>query len=423
MSEGSPSHRLMPHGSETATQGPGAAVLLAGAARLSITPDRPLELGGYAGREFLSTGVLDPIHARALYVRRGTGGGVGDVCLVALDLIGLPVRYATAVREEVGAACGLPPEQVMLACSHTHAAPSGVDFVDAGRTDPGYLDELRRTIVAAAHAAKERLEPVRVRSGEWEVHLTVNRRDAATRSLPFGPTLAAGRIDPRARVLCFESAAGRPLAVVYHYAMHPVTLRNDNRLISSDFPGVTSAALESCFTGAVALFLNGPAGDLVPRLVGGPPEMRVVGEALAEAVAAALEAAAPVDAGEPGPALGAVRHLTLPAADPGMPAGMEIAVQALRLPGTTLVGLAGEPLLGLGQAIEVGLARRGRRPVWVVGFANGCPGYLPTVEACDQGGYEPVTSARYYNHPVLSHAVQSLVTRAAWDTAQAIGQG
>ena len=402
------------------TQGSAKAMLRAGAARRSITPDRPLELGGYAARELLSAGVLDPIYARALYLSTGESEAAG-VCVLSLDLIGLPLRYAAAVRDEVGAACGIPPEHVMVACTHTHAAPSGVDFDGAGRTDAAYLNELRSLIVAAAQEAKARREPAIARVGEAEAHLSLNRRDALRRGVPFGPNLAAGRIDPRVRVLRWDSPSGRTIAVLYLYAMHPVTLRADNRLISSDFPGVTSARVESHFPGSVALFLNGPAGDLTPRQVGGVQAMRAVGEALAEAVIQAAEAAAPCSPEPAAGPLGAVARVTLPAADPREPRGMEVAVQALRLPGATLVGLAGEPLLGLGQAIEVGLRRRGHEPVWIVGYANACSGYLPTVEACDQGGYEPVTSARYYGHPVLAAAAQSLVTRAAWAAAAAVG--
>jgi hypothetical protein len=65
----------------------GRGAIWAGAAQVEITPEPGVELMGYGARRGVATGVHDPIQARALALRSGSGAGVliatADVCLVA----------------------------------------------------------------------------------------------------------------------------------------------------------------------------------------------------------------------------------------------------------------------------------------------------------------------------------------------------
>jgi hypothetical protein len=62
-----------------------------------------------------------------------------------------------------------------------------------------------------------------------------------------------------------------------------------------------------------------------------------------------------------------------------------VPVQALRIGDTGLAALAGEPF------VELGLEVRSKSPFrqnFVIGLSNDHVGYVPTVEAHEQGGYE-----------------------------------
>src|SRR6516225_1329024 len=93
--------------------------LKAGAAKVDITPPIGYAMWGYGARhDGPSTGVLDPLHARALVL------AVGDerIALVSLDLGRAPTRQSTAaIRANVKAATGI--EHLFLVASHTHHGP------------------------------------------------------------------------------------------------------------------------------------------------------------------------------------------------------------------------------------------------------------------------------------------------------------
>jgi hypothetical protein len=78
---------------------------------------------------------------------------------------------------------------------------------------------------------------------------------------PWGP------YDPTMTVISFRKATGEPLANIIHYGAH-ATAAGKNPEISRDWPGVMTDTLEK-ETGAVTLFLNGPEGDVGPRLTNG----------------------------------------------------------------------------------------------------------------------------------------------------------
>ena len=73
--------------------------------------------------------------------------------------------------------------------------------------------------------------------------------------LPADDTLLIGRA-------C--DAAGKPVATLVNYALHPVTLAWDNTLISPDFVGAMREVIEANTSNAPCLFLQGASGELAP---------------------------------------------------------------------------------------------------------------------------------------------------------------
>jgi hypothetical protein len=226
---------------------------LAGAARVDITPAWPVMQGGFGQRTTPSEGVLDRIHAKALYLR-GAGAAGDALLLVTADLIAMPRQLAQPVLEEITRATGLEPRQVCICASHTHSGP--VPF-DAGGA-PGvaeYSAFLRAALVDVAQRAIAAAQPARLGSGVGSVDLFLNRR---TRGAP-------NRVDPRVAVLrACALDDGRDIAVLFGVGCHPVTLGWDNMRISGDFPGVAQHVVEDALDGAVALFFNSTEGNVIP---------------------------------------------------------------------------------------------------------------------------------------------------------------
>src|SRR5262245_26856354 len=93
--------------------------LLAGAAKVNITPPLGGPMAGYAARDHGSEELDDPLHAAALVLEtEGTA-----LALVTTDLIGVSAELTAAVRQGVEEATGIPGSHVMLCASHTHFGP------------------------------------------------------------------------------------------------------------------------------------------------------------------------------------------------------------------------------------------------------------------------------------------------------------
>src|SRR5437868_11636952 len=96
--------------------------LVAGAAEVVITPPVGTFLDGYGARNSGSIAVHDNLHARAVVV----DDGATQAAIVGCDLIGVDRRLVTAAREYAAKATDIPPQNIMIAATHTHAGPAGL---------------------------------------------------------------------------------------------------------------------------------------------------------------------------------------------------------------------------------------------------------------------------------------------------------
>ncbi len=104
---------------------------------------------------------------------------------------------------------------------------------------------------------------------------------------PDEEVAAVGPIDPQIGILRIDREDGRPLAVLYNFACHPIMNppRTGN---SADFPGFASQVIEdSLGGGAIAFFVQGCAGDVNPvryKAMTYPPSAEALGNSLGLAV-------------------------------------------------------------------------------------------------------------------------------------------
>ena len=391
-------------------------------------------LMGYADRPGPALALHDPLWARATVLEHD--GARVAICVVDLCAIGEDI--VRAAREQVARHTPIRRDEVLVAATHTHSAPSDLD--------PNcWLHGLESLIAQAITEAYARAEPARVGAG-WGFlsgH-TINRRRFED------------PVDPAVFVLRVDATNGTPLGTLYSFACHPVVLGPDNREVSGDWPAMASRFIEQALGGAVAIFAQGSCGDVNPltarlrqRLVTEPHVLSGSGicyygvpgaagrtgfaigdrtggtfaEADALGSAVAREAirvrrgvvTAGIDglwtrqlavspggnsAGQAGP-LGA--HL-FPRAAPGDP--LEIMLIGID-PGVVLVGQPGEVFGETGVGLRRHLRSLGVPDALVIGYANGWRGYLPPPSAYVDGGYE-VDWARAAG---LSEALQGDVRR------------
>lgn len=245
--------------------------LLAGAARIDITPPPgqpmagypplkqvaggPQDTADYIGREGVALGTHDPLYARALVLDDGRQA----VAFVALDLIAVEAEFTSAVRQAIHEATAIAPDHILLAASHTHSGPDL--FRWTGGLDPQVEPAIRQRVidvVLEAHANRKR---ARIGWADGQLtNISINRRHAD------------GPIDPRVGVTWLEDERGQCIALLVNFAVHTCLLPSVNLYYSADVSGFAMTALERAYPGAVALFLNGAAGNINPAAYPwGPP--------------------------------------------------------------------------------------------------------------------------------------------------------
>lgn len=252
-----------------------ATDLRAGVARVTVTPPIGIPMFGFAGRG-PAGGIHDDLTATAL-VLEGPAARLNDVAqrvggsllaVIACDLLFLRAEEVRAVREAIARLTDVPPDQVVIACSHTHYGP----LTEPNREEQGpqvepYLANLVHQLAGAVAMARSRVVPCQLGFGQGEVRVGINRRERTADGQIILGQNPLGPVDPRVAVLRIDTDDGHPLAAVLNYACHPVSLGSKCTDTSADFPGTARRLVEE-ETGATCLFLQGATGNINPLLMG-----------------------------------------------------------------------------------------------------------------------------------------------------------
>ena len=211
--------------------------LMAGAMAVDISPQTfPVrQNGGFLERTV--DRVAEPLHARALVLRRD---GV-RLAIAVVDSCMLPRALCDDVKARVEREVGIARDRILISATHTHSAPGVMDYCLGSRADPAYTELLPPLIARAIQGAAGREEPAEL--GFTLVHAPdhtacrrwIRRLDRPDRD-PFGqPTVGAmmhpghqnpdyvgpsGPEDPALSMLAVRSVSGRPIAFLGNYSMH-----------------------------------------------------------------------------------------------------------------------------------------------------------------------------------------------------------
>ncbi|MBU0715789.1 MAG: hypothetical protein KJ964_10580 [Verrucomicrobia bacterium] len=251
-------------GSSASMSGAGAPAgsLRAGVAKSNITTD--------------AKGVVinDPLYAKALVLDDGRT----KVAIIAMDTTAIGGRRITQgmlddvgddflpkLRRRIQKELKIPGCNVLVNASHTH--PPGRLLCDDA-------SQVNRTFDAVSRALQN-MTKVKVGWGRgYEDRITMNRtlmlKNGKSWTIrhtnpcpPDEEVAGVGPIDPEIGILRIDRMDGRPLAVVYNFAGHP--LFGDPRgAITANFPGFASKVIEANLGhDAMALFLQGAGGDIM----------------------------------------------------------------------------------------------------------------------------------------------------------------
>ena len=224
--------------------------LRAGTAIVDVTPQEwPLTLRGSFFPKPAKTS-HDPLHVRALAFENGKGRAV----IVIVDVIGISRETLDPIKKRAAKATGWRTDQMLIAATHTHSAPSASESGSVPQVAFG--KRLADGMVEAIEKAVESLQPAQVGFGSGQVPDEVfNRRwylQEGTMPLnPFGKldkvkmnpnrnhiVKPAGPTDPEVCIVDVRTRRNKPLGLLANYALHYVGAINiGERQVSADYFG------------------------------------------------------------------------------------------------------------------------------------------------------------------------------------------
>jgi hypothetical protein len=399
-----------------------------GIAKIDITPDYPIRLSGFGGRRTESEGVTHPIWAKAMSIDYGDAA---PLLLITVDNLGVPDYMVSDLAERLQKKVGMDRAHLAVTSTHTHTAPMLTDVAPTLFGEPippahqEHIDEYSRQLAdwleQVALDALERREPSRIEYGIGSVAFGMNRRQG-----PSGP------VDHDLPVLLVRSLDGTIRAVYTSYACHCVTLSNNK--ISGDWAGFAQLAIERAFPGATSFVSVGCGADINPSS-GVTGDKVDIAEEQGQQIANEVVRLASTELDPlPGPITPQLDRIDLMFDQPPSREEWErraalprdsfvnsaIAYHAeqqlARLDGgnslqthvsypiqswvfgnrMAIVFLPGEVVVDYSLRLKQEL---GAERLWVNGYSNDVPCYIPSERILKEGGYEGGDAMRYFNRP------------------------
>jgi hypothetical protein len=393
----------------------------AGTARAVITPAVGTKSNGGV---FESIGT--ELYAKALVLSDGRN----KAALVTADVILLGKDVVAETRQRIEKATDIPGRNVMFGASHTHSGAVTTMRKRWAKIEPdhGYVDQLVAKMAGAVIEANSRLVEARIGAAEGHVAASINRWIMTRRGAKWAPN-PDGPVDNSLTVLRVDNMAGQPMAALANYAAH-ASVMSWGKQVAADYPGFLQNVIEKVYDHEVtAYFVNGASGDtkiswLVKKADGALDfgygklgDARRWGTLLGGEAIKILEQ---IQATEQCKLCVSSTEVTLPLLPHPSPERLEAELKRKRdkreeaiweestlaslRDGTAPKALTGElQLLTLGPDIallavpgelfaEVGLKMKKILPhkhCFIVGYANGYVGYLPSAASCREDGDKP----------------------------------
>jgi hypothetical protein len=394
--------------------------------------------------------VDDPLKALGVVLL----GPSAPVVLCAVDWCGVRNDAHLTWRQALAKAAHTTPERVALHCIHAHNAPfadtKAQELIEAVPGAPQSLDRkffdkvVGLTADTLQEALKKTSEFTHVGTGQAKVDKVASSRriveDGKVKAIRYSATKdekiraePEGLVDPWLRTLSFWRGE-EPLAALHYYATHPMSYYGDGR-VTVDFCGLArqkrtdeTKVFQAYFTGCAGNITAGKYND------GAKENRPVLRDRIHDAMSTAWKA---TERYELTTFDWRVEPITLPPrkdASFGQEESDKVLKDAKAAPanrGNAAFRLAwlkrqDRPIdltcLNLGKALVLHLPGepfieyqlkaqeyRQKDIVFVAGYGDGGPGYIPTDRAFLEGGYEPTVALAAPCQPLLEKAMAKLL--------------
>jgi hypothetical protein len=401
--------------------------LLVGVAQKDITPEIGVPLAGFGGknRRLLpwdildrypyahffkpSTGLFDPVKAKAMLLHNGEG----TLIFLSLDVVAVTAPVVNDIHQRIQQ-IPLTDYELFISATHTHSGPGNLSRntfwqrIATDRFDRSVYEQFLTGITETIEQAQASFTEAQLVAGSFEVkNVQINR------SRPGGP------FDPEANILLAKSGDGRWLGGLVNFAIHGTALGDWNLRFSADVPGAIASALADKLrhengllhsSKVVLLFMNGAEGDVSP-IDHGRDGMQKLGETFAEQAYAVLKQLRPI------PAVWSIQSREVVLGAPRVelrnctggsgfskliPEWLDLSfsetmpqktrIWTIQFADMIFLTFPGEATTALGFELKDLAAEAGFSQTWILGLTNDYLAYFTTPSEYDNGIYEACSS-------------------------------
>jgi neutral ceramidase len=240
------------------------STLYAGVSRRIINPPLGIKTFGFSSREGVVQAIESDLTATALVVSDGTV----KIVVVATDTGWMAREVMNNLRRRVGDAIGTPASHVMINLNHTHSSPSMPEWCpdepEQIALQSTYQDHLCQWVIEAVQTANDHMEPARIGASWGESNIGVYRREKDADGNVFLGEVPDHPIDTSVGVIRVDDRTGQPIATLFSYGCHTVTIGPRSLVASPDFPGAAREIIENSM-GGKAMFLQACGGNIMPQ--------------------------------------------------------------------------------------------------------------------------------------------------------------
>lgn len=253
--------------------------LTAGAAKTKITPPPGTFINGDFVTHYAQY-MHDDLYSKAIVLKQE---GI-TIAMVVVDICVMPKDFVDNVKTEISSQTKIPFQNILVSCTHTHAAGS-VASVYLASADLLYAKKLPGLIVQSVIKAIQNLRPAKIAFGSVDVPEHVRSRRyfmqenykainpvTGNRDLvktnPFGNghliDHPASETDPQVSFLAVQDLEGNWISLLANYSLHYVG-DWDNGTISADYFGEFSKSLQQKLKASdsfIGIMSNGTSGNV-----------------------------------------------------------------------------------------------------------------------------------------------------------------
>jgi hypothetical protein len=236
------------------------ALFKVGTAVVDISPDTPMDVGGYGSGYTVTGGVHDPLQVRAFFV----GHGRDAVTFVSVDSQGWFAESqapnvgdgADDARREAAATLAergydVSAANVVVSATHDHATPTIMGIW--GHTDPAYLHRVKEAAVHAALQAEANSRDAELWSASGTIHGLLSQVQGTDQMAGFA-------VDDHLPILwAREPGTGATLGVYADVPVHADQYNSTaagNNQFTADYPGYVRDRLAETLGGTAVIAMG-----------------------------------------------------------------------------------------------------------------------------------------------------------------------